>query len=1333
MAVVGEAHILVRAITTRVRDDIRRGFAGVDGEGRRAGQGIGKAFQNGFLREAERAYDKFRALSAIGFIVGPAIAGVAAALSSVVSGLFAFGSQMAAAAPAALGLAGALSALLQAAMALKFAMAGVGAAISAGLNAGGGGGGGGVDLASYYDRIEEARRNLAQTLERAAEQEERAQEAVTEAYEEYQDAIIRTSKAIDDYRKAQKEAAEQTQQLNFDVEDAALAQERASIALEEARARLAAVSDLPIDSAARREAELAFKEADLNYRRTADTNNDLKQEQEEAVAAGSAGAEDLVRASEDVLEAKNSEADAFKRYEQAIVDAERTRRDAQRQILEAEEALLDALEALEKAGAGGGGGIDAFAAAMAKLSPEAQDFVRYVISIQDSIKQLRAAAGKELFPKLIDSLKMVVDDVFPVLERTLLRTGGAIGDFALSLSKSLTQTKNLKALERVMNTNSGVIRDFGGAAGDLLTVIIQLLDAARPLTKEFAAWIEKVAGGWEDIVLAKKGTGELADTLEYAGGVAKQLGDVFGNVITAFGNLGKSASGPGSGGEMLLDTFQDATQRFEEFTEAIGADGTAEAFFMNAAENLKSISTTVVKIVKGFIELGDNGGVKQFFDSINEGGGAIDTFFSALEKMISGNVGAIMGDVANNIGKIIDAIAESGSIEIFFGILKAISGALADFLSNDTVQKILPIVAAIHAISAALWLVMVPLKFFGKAWIGFFAKMSGAIGFVIGKAKILWASFQALALISGQGFLGTLGVIASAAAPFLAIAVAIAAVVAVLIGAYVNSEKFRESISELISSIGQALMSAWGSIQSGFEGAANSIGRVFGAVGGLAGVFRMVGDALSVVVGLISAQWSGIIRFIGATIGAVVRVIGSVLGGALNFIKGIFQGITSALGGMGDGVKNAGSFFDGLKKAVTTFWNVASQVVSWLGTAYSWVYDNFVSPIMNIVGRLLGYIIGFVAKIAIAINPITYIIKGVIAVFGMARDFIMQYWDEIVQATENAINMVIDVINVLIDAFNKVAGFLGMDEIERIAKVDFSSATASVTEFGTAVGTTADETSDAAVAADAAARAVDDFHSSLNRGNDLIAYEEAMDELRKMFKGGVKEIDFGTKKGREYGRTILDNIAVMGDQIETTEGVTAKQKLASEGLGTLTKGLKDTKMPPKTKQALIDAMQGIIDQVKAAGGDTSDLQKKLDALKSKTITVTVKYNVDKPPPGAAAGLGDEDGTSNGSTAYGGLITGPGTSTSDSVRMRLSNGEFVIRAASVRRFGAGFFENLNRGVVPGAQMAMASSAPTQSASSAPVTVNVYPSAGMDERQLAAKVSRAIVQQMRKGGA
>jgi hypothetical protein len=45
----------------------------------------------------------------------------------------------------------------------------------------------------------------------------------------------------------------------------------------------------------------------------------------------------------------------------------------------------------------------------------------------------------------------------------------------------------------------------------------------------------------------------------------------------------------------------------------------------------------------------------------------------------------------------------------------------------------------------------------------------------------------------------------------------------------------------------------------------------------------------------------------------------------------------------------------------------------------------------------------------------------------------------------------------------------------------------------------------------------------------------------------------------------------------------------------------------------------------------------------------------------------------------GRISGPGTGTSDSVPAMLSNGEYVIKAASVRKYGAGLLDQINRGV------------------------------------------------------
>ncbi len=67
----------------------------------------------------------------------------------------------------------------------------------------------------------------------------------------------------------------------------------------------------------------------------------------------------------------------------------------------------------------------------------------------------------------------------------------------------------------------------------------------------------------------------------------------------------------------------------------------------------------------------------------------------------------------------------------------------------------------------------------------------------------------------------------------------------------------------------------------------------------------------------------------------------------------------------------------------------------------------------------------------------------------------------------------------------------------------------------------------------------------------------------------------------------------------------------------------------------------------------------LAAVQSKTIYLNVVRN--------------EQGSKN---ASGGYITGPGTGTSDSIPAWLSNGEYVIRAAAVQRYGVNTFHRLN---------------------------------------------------------
>ncbi|MCF6780927.1 tape measure protein [Stutzerimonas stutzeri] len=89
----------------------------------------------------------------------------------------------------------------------------------------------------------------------------------------------------------------------------------------------------------------------------------------------------------------------------------------------------------------------------------------------------------------------------------------------------------------------------------------------------------------------------------------------------------------------------------------------------------------------------------------------------------------------------------------------------------------------------------------------------------------------------------------------------------------------------------------------------------------------------------------------------------------------------------------------------------------------------------------------------------------------------------------------------------------------------------------------------------------------------------------------------------------------------------------------------------------------------------AEVQSKLDALASKEIIVKVGAQYDFSQPYTL----QDPGPAPQKFATGGLIRGPGTGTSDSIPALLSNGEYVIRAAAVRKLGKNALDLLNRGI------------------------------------------------------
>lgn len=219
MAIVGEAYILVRAITTEIKSDIAKGFEGVRGqstkEGNAAGQAFGQGFGNKMREEATQAARGFHQLMRRGYAIQAGIGTLVGSISALIGGL------------------GALSGALVGAAASGVALVGVMAQIK---------------VASMVGKM---------------------------AFKGVMEAVKKTG---DDGVKSLRELREEMQQLAFDAEEAALSEESAALKLEQARETLARVQDLPPNNRARREAELAYKQAELAYRRAKDKNNDMQEE-----------------------------------------------------------------------------------------------------------------------------------------------------------------------------------------------------------------------------------------------------------------------------------------------------------------------------------------------------------------------------------------------------------------------------------------------------------------------------------------------------------------------------------------------------------------------------------------------------------------------------------------------------------------------------------------------------------------------------------------------------------------------------------------------------------------------------------------------------------------------------------------------------------------------------------------------------------------------------------------------------------------------------------------------------------------------------------------------
>jgi hypothetical protein len=691
MAIIGSANIVINAITTNFENDVKKALKAVNTAGGAGGGGGGKGPFAKIAAEAEQSRLKFNQLTRAGYYLAPAIAGTVAAVGDLVMGLFAVGSAVGAATPALVVLPGILSAVAQAGIAAKLAFAGVGKAISALMKQKTSGGGGTNDNA-----VADARKRLAKAYQTAADQMASANDKVRKAQERLNNAY--------------KEGAESLQQLGFDAEDASIAQSKAAIELERARETLARASGAGTNSRQYREAELALKQADLDYRKATDTVNDLAVQQEYAAETGIEGTKEVMDATNALTEAE--------------ADRAKTVRDTNQDIADAQEALTRVLNS---------GGSSSSSDALAGLSKEAKEFAQFIVDLQPKIQELRAAAGRMLFPLLQTSIQTLADKLFPRLIPQLELTGRALGEVSKDFADTITSADNMKRIDSILGNNVGVIENLGGAGVNLAEAFIVILDAAGPLITKFSEWVKLTTEGWTETLKAKDATGELGDIFDTAGGKAATIGGVLKKTYDAFKALGGGAS---DSGMKIIEAFGGAMDKLKEFAEAGSNDGmfsegergasSLETKFDNIADNFIIIGKFAGEMAKALFDVSGNPGVEGFFTNIM----GLPMAFADTANNINSAMGAEFGEFVNQVGELLTNTLETGGMSNFFAILTSAVGVINNLFENEVFVKVFGFLAAIKGVTLAIGTLLTVGKFIGGAFLGSFLKIGSAFKFI---------------------------------------------------------------------------------------------------------------------------------------------------------------------------------------------------------------------------------------------------------------------------------------------------------------------------------------------------------------------------------------------------------------------------------------------------------------------------------------------------------------------------------------------------------------------------------------------------------------------------
>lgn len=217
---------------------------------------------------------------------------------------------------------------------------------------------------------------------------------------------------------------------------------------------------------------------------------------------------------------------------------------------------------------------EAFAEAVAELSPAAQESARAVQGLTDEWESLTDSVQDALFADLADDITALGGTYLPIVEDGLTGIAASYNSAAAEAASWLGQSAQVSTVGTMFGDVGSAIGEASAAAQPLLSILLDVAAVGGEFLPGMAGGFADAAQRAAEFVSNARETGQLHDWIATGLDTLEQLGDLLGNVGSIAGSVFGALDASGGG---FLSTLVALTGRVAEFLKTVQGQAALQA------------------------------------------------------------------------------------------------------------------------------------------------------------------------------------------------------------------------------------------------------------------------------------------------------------------------------------------------------------------------------------------------------------------------------------------------------------------------------------------------------------------------------------------------------------------------------------------------------------------------------------------------------------------------------------------------------------------------------------------------------------------------------------